>query len=164
MAFGAVLLVVLALLLLGSREEITRVFGLGGEQGTLTIESCGRPRVVVDEQRSVCTGVFRPDDGGEPYAVEALLTGDPGDSVRVAADGRDEPAYRADVWGKLGAVALPLFPIGLLWLVPALWLVSRTPGAIDRGRSIRFLFFSVIPTALILSLGVVAFLVALLTT
>jgi hypothetical protein len=164
LGFGAVLLVILALLLLGSRGEISRAFGLAGDQGTLTIETCGRPLVATEEQRSVCTGVFRPDDGGEPYPVEALLAADPGDEVRVGADGPDETAYRSDVWGRLGAIALPLFPIGLLWLVPGLWLAFRTPGAIGRARSIRFLLFSVAPSALILCLGVVAFFVGIGTT
>jgi hypothetical protein len=73
-------------------------------------------------------------------------------------------AYRSDAWGRLGAIALPLFPVGLLWLVPGLWLVFQTPGALDRGRRIRFLLFSVAPSALILSVGVVAFFVAVATT
>jgi hypothetical protein len=162
--FVVVLLVVLGLTVLGAREEIVRSFGLAGEQGTLTIESCGRPRVGLEEQRSVCTGVFQPDDGGEPYAVEALLDADPGDTVQVGADGPDEPAYRSDVWGKLGAIALPLFPIGLLWLVPGSWLALRRPGALSRGQKIRFLLFSVVPSALVLSVAVVAFFVAVVTT
>jgi hypothetical protein len=164
LGFAAVLLVVLAFLLLGSRQEITRAFGLTGEQGTLTIESCGRPRIALEDQRSVCTGEFRPDDGGEPYVVDALLNGDPGDSVRVGADGRDEPAYRSDVWGKLGAIALPAFPIGLLWLVPGLWWVFRTPGMLDRGQKTRFLALSVAPSVLILGGAVVAFFVSVATT
>lgn len=159
LGLAAVLLAVLALLVLGAREEIGRAFGLSGEQGTLAVEQCGRP-VVVEEQRSVCTGVFTPDDGGEPYAVEALLSADPGDTIAVGADGSDEPAYRSDAWGRLAVVALPLLPLGLLWLVPGGWLVLRTPGPLSRGQKVAFLALSVVPSALLLAVGAVGFLVA----
>lgn len=82
----------------------------------------------------------------------------------AGADGPDEPAYRSDGWDKLGAIALPLFPIGLLWLVPGLWSVFRTPGAPERGQQTRFLALSVAPSALILCVGLAAFVVAVATT
>jgi len=164
LGFAAVLLVILGLVVIGERQEIGRAYGVTGEQGTLYVEACGRPRVALEEQRSICSGTFTPDDGGAPYPVDALLAADPGDRVTVGADGPDETAYRADVWGRLGAIALPLIPIGLLWLVPGLWSVFRTPGVLDRGRRLRFLAFSVMPSALILAVAGAAFLVAVLTT
>ncbi len=164
LAFAGILMLVLAFLLVGGREEIVRAYGLSGEQGTLTIDSCGRPRIGIDEQRSVCTGRFVPDGGGDAYVVDALLAGDPGDTVAVGADGPDEPAYRSDLWGRLGAIALPLFPIALLWSVPGLWLAFRTPGALDRARRTRFLLFSALPTGVLLAVAVVALAVGIATT
>jgi hypothetical protein len=164
LAFGAVLLVVLVFLLVGGREEIGRAYGLSGEQGTLTIESCGRPHIALDDQRSVCTGPFEPHGGGDRYVVDALLSGHAGDTVSVGADGPDEPAYRSDLWGRLGAIALPLFPVALLWSVPGLWLAFRTPGALDRRRRTRLLLFSSLPTGLLLTLAVVALVVGIATT
>lgn len=164
LAFAGILLLILGLLVLGGREEITRAYGLSGEQGTLSIESCGRPRIGIDEQRSICSGTFEPDGGGPAYVVDALLDGDPGDTVRVGADGPDEPAYRSDLWGRLGAIALPLFPLALLWAVPGVWLAFRTPGALSRGRRTRFLLFTALPTGVLLLVAVAALLVGIATT
>lgn len=161
--FAAVLLVVLVLATLGSWAEITRSWGLAGEQGTLTVERC-ETRLQPDggEQRAVCLGTFTPDDGGGAYPVEAKLRADPGDELAVGADGPDEDAYRADLWGRWAAVALPLLPLAFLWLTPwAGWFLRRPGERARRSETTLFLAAGVAPAAVLLLLGVAGFLVAL---
>ncbi len=164
--FAAVMTVVLVLLVLGSWGEITRSWGLAGEQGTFTVTSCERPlQPGGEQQRAVCVGRFEPDDGGEGFDVEARLAADPGDELAVGADGPDETAYRSDLWGRWAAVGLPLVPLAVLWLIPWGRRFLRTPGErASRGEIALFLGAGVAPAAVLLLLGGAGFLVAVAIT
>jgi hypothetical protein len=164
--FAGVLLLVLVLTVLGSWSEITRSWGLSGEQGTLTVTTCERRlQPGGEEQRATCLGSFTPDSGGAAYDVEAKLAADPGDEVAVGADGPDENAYRSDLWGRWGAVALPLLPLAFLWLIPWVRRFLRTPGErASRGEITLFLAAGVAPAVVLLLLGGIGFLVAVATT
>lgn len=161
-----VLVVVLLLLLVGSRAEIARSWGLSGDPGELLVEECWNDSGAgtEDEERSRCRGLFVPRDGGEPYVVEALVRSEPGERLSVRADGPDERAYRADLWGKWAAVALPLLPLALLWAVPWVQWMLRRPGRASRREIALFLGLGVAPAAVLALLGVVGFFVALGTT
>jgi hypothetical protein len=166
LGFAAVLVVVLGLLLVSGRHEITRSWGLTGEQGELVVASCATgadPDGDGQRDREQCRGTFTPDDGGAAYDVEALLAADPGDRVRVGADGPDETAYRSDVWGRWSAVGLPLLPLALLWLVPWFrWFMGR-PGARARRRdTVLLVLGGLVPAGVVLLAGVGGFLVAVL--
>jgi hypothetical protein len=164
LGFVAVLVVVLGLLLLSGRHEITRSWGLAGEQGVLVVASCDAD-ASGQRDRQQCRGTFTPDDGGAAYDVEALLAADPGDRVRVGADGPDESAYRSDLWGRWSAVALPLVPLALLWLVPWFrWFMSRPGARARRHETVVFLLGGLVPAAVLLLAGIGGFLVAVLTT
>ena len=163
LGFAGVLLVVLVLLLLGGRHEIARSWGFSGEQGVLAVEYCDADADGVRD-REECGGTFTPDDGGAAYEVEALLAADPGDRVRVGADGPDEAAYRSDLWGRWAAVALPLVPLALLWLVPWVRWFLRRPGVARRRETALFLTGGVLPAGLLLLAGLGGFLVALATS
>lgn len=161
-----VLAVILLLLLVGSREEIARSWGISGERGQLLVEECWTdPGVGTDdESRGECRGLFVPDDGGAPYAVEALVGAEPGERLTVGADGPDERAYRADLWGRLAAVGLPLVLLGLMWGLPwAQWLLRR-PGRASRRETALFLGLGVAPAGALVLLGVVGFFVGLAVT
>ena len=164
--FVGVLLLVFVLTLLGSWSEITRAWGLSGEQGTLTVTTCERRlQPGGEEQRATCLGTFTPDDGGDDYDVEAKLAADPGDEVAAGADGPDEDAYRADLWGRWAAVALPLLPLAFLWLTPWARRFLRTPGErASRGEIVLFLAAGVAPAVALLLLGGIGFLVAVAIT
>ncbi|MDO9458346.1 hypothetical protein [Nocardioides sp.] len=164
LGFAAVLLLVLVVLVLAGRHEIARSWGLTGEQGELVVDGCSRDVVGEDEQRATCHGEFRPDDGGEPYVVEARLAAGAGDVVTVGADGPDEAAYRSDVWGRWAAVSLPLLPLAFLWLLPWARRMLRGQGRASRCEVLTFLGAGVAPFVVLLLAGVVGFLVSLATT
>lgn len=161
-----VLAVILLLLLVGSREEIARSWGISGERGQLLVEECWTDPGVGpdDESRGECRGLFVPADGGAPYAVEALVGAEPGERLTVGADGPDERAYRADLWGRWAAVALPLFPVALLWVLPWVPWMLRRPGRASRREIATFLVLGVAPATVLALLGVVGFFVALAIT
>lgn len=164
LGFAAVLVVVLGLLLVSGRHEITRSWGLAGEQGELVVASCttgADPDGDGQRDREQCRGTFTPDGGGASYDVDALLAADPGDRVRVGADGPGEPAYRADLWGRWAAVGLPLLPLSLLWLLPwARWFLRRPGSRARRRETVVFLLAGLVPAAVLLLAGIGGFLVA----
>lgn len=160
-----VLVVVLLLLIVGARQEITRSWGLGGDQGELLVEECWSDAGVgTEEERARCRGRFVPQDGGEPYVVDALVRAAPGERLRVGADGPGERAYRADLWGRWAAVGLPLLPVALLWILPWVSWMLRRPGRASRRDTAVFLVLGVAPAAVVALLGAVGFCVALAVT
>lgn len=160
---GAVLLVVLVLLLLGGRQEIARSWGLTGEQGDLRVDGCSRTYgLAMEEQRTTCRGRFRPLGHGEAtYDVEALVAADPGDLVRVGADGPDELAYRSDLWGRWAAISLPLLVLGVLWVIPWARRLLRVEGRASHAQVVQFLGLGLAPSVVLLVAGTVGFFVSL---
>lgn len=163
LGFGGCLLVVLALLLLGGRGEITQSWGLAGEPGTFEATSC-RSHLQGDgsETRVICEGTFTPDSGDPASAGTLYHNGDAGETYDVRAD--DGTSYRTDWAARWSAVALPLIPLGLLLLVPGIWLALRHEGPLSRRQKHAFLWFSLVPAGAVVLLGGAGFLVALFTT
>lgn len=163
LGFAGCLLFVLVLIVLGARGEITQSWGLAGEPGTFTATSCGR-HIQPDGQttRAMCDGTFAPASGEASYDALLYYDGDPGETYEGRADGG--VVYRTDWAARWSAVALPLIPMGLLLLVPGVWLALRREGPLTRGQKWAFLVFSLLPASLVVLVGGVGFLIALVTT
>jgi hypothetical protein len=142
---AGVALAVCLLAALGSRHEILHAWGLSGEPGTYVVDSCG---VVDDDQESLCTGTFTPDDGAPDVTVDLRGEHDAGD--RFAASLRDDgEAYRADARGRLVSVTVPLLPLVFVAFVPYLVHATRRRGRLGK---VGFVVFGLLPPAFVLLL------------
>ncbi|HYG94032.1 MAG TPA: hypothetical protein VD859_10640 [Nocardioides sp.] len=163
--FAGILLVVLVLVVLGSRGEIAQSWGVAGDPGTFTAESCGRDIVSGSGEttRAMCDGLFVPDDGGPPSEATLYYDGDPGETYDGRVD--DEGfVYRTDWASRWSAVSLALIPLGLLWLAPGVWLTLRRPGVMTRSQKVRFLVLWLAPALAIMLLGGLGLLIGIATS
>jgi hypothetical protein len=128
-------LAVALLPLLFGLSDARLAFGLTGEPGTATVESCVEHGSGEDAETE-CRGRFVPDDRGTPARTVGLPPeSDEGESFRAQLQPDGERARPADVKGRLSALILPA--LGLLFLVPmplglTYLLAGRSPGRLVR--------------------------------
>lgn len=130
--FGRVVLVVLwlAVCLLPiafAVEDLDLATGRIGTPGTLRVVSCES----LGEGRYDCKGVFTPDSGGAPVAVDASPDSQAGDVTRAQLTPEGDRAAPAGTRGVLAALTLPALGIGGLGFLP--YVIMYWAGA-RRGR------------------------------
>lgn len=165
LGFAGALLAVLVVIVLGSRSELALTFGVSGDAGTFAAKTCGRDlQYDGTTTRAQCLGTFAPASGATPYRAELYYDGDPGRTYEVRADPDSRAAYRTDVWSRWAALALPLIPVGLMWLAVGGWWAFRRPGVLSRRDRWLFLAGFATPATAVLAAAAVGFVVALGTT
>jgi hypothetical protein len=127
--FGKVVLVVLwlgvcVLPMVFAAGDLELATGRAGTPGTLRVVSCE----ALGEGRYDCKGVFTPDSGGAPVAVDASPDSSAGDVTRAQLTPEGDRAVPAGTRGVLAALTLPALGFGGLGFLPYVimyWLGAR---------------------------------------
>lgn len=130
--FGRAVLVVLwlgvcVLPMVFAIEDLELATGRAGTPGTLRVVSCES----LGEGRYDCDGIFTPDSGGAPVAVEASPDSEAGDVTRAQLTPEGDRAAPAGTRGVLAALTLPALGVGGLGFLP--YVIMYWAGA-RRGR------------------------------
>ncbi len=108
-------------------DDLRLASGAVGAPGVLQVTDC----TDLGEGRYDCNGLFRPDAGGDPIAVDASPDSSAGEVVAAQLTPAGDRAVPTGTTGVLAALTLPFLGVALLGYLP--WTTAVVLGA-RRGR------------------------------